>query len=65
MKNPIKSRPDSPIPLIQENHLKSDYIQENIVTKYAFSTKVGIKPTNSMYVNQDSFMTNPNIDSKT
>ena len=37
------------------------YIKRNVVTKYAFATRVGYIPNNPEKVNQDSFILHPNI----
>ena len=37
------------------------YIKRNVVTKYAFATRVGYVPNNPYKVNQDSFVLQPNL----
>jgi len=37
------------------------YIKRNVVTKYAFATRVGYLPNNPNKVNQDSFILQPNV----
>ena len=37
------------------------YIKRNVVTKYAFATRVGFIPNNPDKVNQDSFILHPNV----
>ena len=37
------------------------YIKRNVVTKYAFATRVGFVPNNPHKVNQDSFVLHPNF----
>ena len=37
------------------------YIKRNVVTKYAFATRVGFVPNNPYKVNQDSFVLQPNV----
>ena len=37
------------------------YIKRNVVTKYAFATRVGFVPNNPYKVNQDSFVLKPNF----
>ena len=37
------------------------YIKRNVVTKYAFATRVGFVPNNPHKVNQDSFVLSPNF----
>lgn len=38
------------------------YIARNVITKYAFATRVGFIPGNSTKVNQDTFILCPNIE---
>jgi serine/threonine protein phosphatase PrpC len=38
------------------------YIQRNVITKYAFATRVGFIPGNTGKVNQDSYILAPNIE---
>ena len=37
------------------------YIKRNVVTKYAFATRVGFVPNNPYKVNQDAYLTNPHM----
>lgn len=36
-------------------------IERNVITKYAFATRVGFIPNNPNKVNQDSFILSPNL----
>jgi serine/threonine protein phosphatase PrpC len=36
-------------------------IERNVITKYAFATRVGFIPNNPGKVNQDSFILSPNL----
>ena len=38
------------------------YIQRNVITKYAFATRVGFIPNNASKVNQDSYILVPSIE---
>ena len=37
------------------------FIERNVITKYAFATRVGYIPNNPHKQNQDSFILNPNL----
>lgn len=37
------------------------FIERNVITKYAFATRVGFIPNNPNKVNQDSFILSPNL----
>ena len=43
------------------NLIPAFFIPKNVVTKYAFATRVGYVPNNPAKVNQDSFILCPNI----
>ena len=42
-------------------HIKPQLIERNVITKYAFATRVGFIPNNPNKVNQDSFILSPNL----
>ena len=58
MPSPIEKEHDSQG---STNALPSFVIPKNVVTKYAFATRVGYTPSNPAKVNQDSFILCPNI----
>jgi serine/threonine protein phosphatase PrpC len=37
------------------------FIERNVITKYAFATRVGFIPNNPNKINQDSFILSPNL----
>ncbi len=41
--------------------IKPQLIERNVITKYAFATRVGFIPNNPNKVNQDSFILSPNL----
>jgi len=41
------------------------YIQRNVITKYAFATRVGYIPNNTSKVNQDSYILTPTVEGPT
>ena len=41
--------------------MKPQYLQRNVITKYAFATRVGYIPNNPNKINQDSFILHPNL----
>lgn len=41
--------------------MKPQLIERNVITKYAFATRVGYIPNNPNKVNQDSFILTPNL----
>jgi hypothetical protein len=41
---------------------QSKYIQRNVITKYAFATRVGFVPNHAGKVNQDSYILTPQIE---
>jgi hypothetical protein len=41
--------------------VKPQLIERNVITKYAFATRVGFIPNNPNKVNQDSFILSPNL----
>jgi len=44
-----------------EEDFKPQLIERNVITKYAFATRVGFIPNNPNKVNQDSFILSPNL----
>ena len=46
---------------IPHYHGEPLYIKRNVVTKYAFATRVGFVPNNPRKVNQDSYILHPNV----
>jgi hypothetical protein len=44
-----------------EEVMKPQLIERNVITKYAFATRVGFIPNNPNKVNQDSFILSPNL----
>ena len=59
---PTKNQPVKKI-LSQEEQeiMKPQLIERNVITKYAFATRVGFIPNNPNKVNQDSFILSPNL----
>jgi hypothetical protein len=59
---PTKSNQGGVRKLIQEEQdIKPQLIERNVITKYAFATRVGFIPNNPNKVNQDSFILSPNL----
>lgn len=45
----------------EDDSVKPQLIERNVITKYAFATRVGFIPNNPNKVNQDSFILTPNL----
>lgn len=56
----FQSAPSTPTKLPREE-VRPQLIERNVITKYAFATRVGFIPNNPNKVNQDSFILSPNL----
>jgi len=58
-----QSAPSTPSRLTRRDSDTGHFIERNVITKYAFATRVGFVPNNPNKVNQDSFILSPNMNS--
>lgn len=59
--NKFQSAPSTPTKMMLQELPKPQLIERNVITKYAFATRVGYIPNNPNKVNQDSFILSPNL----
>lgn len=60
LQSKYQSAPSTPTKTYTQYH-QPQLIERNVITKYAFATRVGYIPNNPNKVNQDSFILNPTL----
>ncbi len=58
---PTKHQAKKLITIEEADAMKPQLIERNVITKYAFATRVGFIPNNPNKVNQDAFILSPNL----